>query len=565
MGNRQVAVINTKPLKIAQESLAVPAIIEPSNADFFRNKFEDLMNRKTLSKYHKETINTLVRKYMPDNIFKNKYTFYDDVGVKTQDYLFSILSIYYMHDLLLEYVKSPYFDTDENLLLDKNNCNILIHALHYKKIALIDATLERCGIDSKADTQNYDSLKLAIKNSMTDVVRKIVIAMLDTNIFTVGKYEYTVISEKQQQTKHNDYLFSALLDFKLFNVLEQYIESEYYIPQDAPFINNSATYLIEALAYKQEKLAHFLLDKGGCKLDHLNHFNDSALTYACYSNLPSVASRILLMQDDCKAEIINKENKCALDYAIYYNMTDVLKILFRKLMPHMNVFMNRFYEFNNNNIKSNTKLFFCLADLGMHDLLEEYVQSKYYQNQQNIVSGQDETYLIYALKKKYTKLATNILTAGQCHLNHVDIFGKTAIMYAIDNKYTEIVLLIDLSELKENNINLMFSYIIDNCFQPDIVDKIINNIKNSYIQLKISESRYRYITQNMLELFSRVGALNYIQKLFDNFSYHQDYILAHYKKSLKEVRKIIMDNFDINDVAFMLEKYGSNILLKTNY
>ncbi len=584
----------------------------------------------------------LIREYMPFGIFnivmaqKNK--------VKDGDYLFVLLCITKDHDysnLLLEYVSSEHYNPNINSKF--SNASYLMWTIAKKKSkALIDKIIERgnyqpdcvnifgetalmlacahkhidivlklleqpCRVDAVTKDGEI-ALQLAIKyNLPEEVISKIVVECVKANKNGLYSTLAELITKKQkvlvgyvaknfmhtdifnlkykyasaENIDCEDYLFAVLVSFGQQQVAKEYIESKYYDPKTAPILASQHTYLIKAINNHCEDLAQAIIGKGDCKIGHLDNYNDTALIYACYRNMPNLATKILMLDEDCKAHVFNNGKISAMCYATQYNMYDVIRLIYKKLGEHTN---DHFRHKCSIRKAPEEYLFYFLLKHNMIDVLEDYIDSKQFPISNVTYSLSLDNYigvLVHANKwdfvekivrkeDKNTKVTKNACDLYRCCFDNqrydlavilLEIWGspgaKNIFHVIVDGKKKiddhDLATFIEITTNSEYML-LMYHAIKNNWVE--VVDNMVSILNKGRESLKVSDIHYKFTTEKILTIVCKMNQLSYVDKFLEQFVYDQAFVLPLYKSSSKQVRQIIMKHFDLNDTSFLIEKYG---------
>jgi hypothetical protein len=243
---------------------------------------------------------------------------------------------------------------------------------------------------------------------------------------------------------------------------------------------------------------------------------------------------------------------------------DHIQELVRRMISQ-NIF-NKKYNFLENNTTPQTYLFYILVRLKCIPILIEYVKSEYYDPKtEPLEANTNYTYVTAALSYKEYELAKQLITRG-CRFNISDSKRNTPLMLAIKHKYYDLAKLIletDICEPQQQNTYTQTALTIsiqngNTELACDIIDSVDSKMAN------ITKEEYVYFTESGLYMASLLKNEDVVRKLFTTVSYDQEFILKVYKKSIKTIRKIICEFFDLDNTAFLIEKYGIDKIKASN-
>jgi hypothetical protein len=337
---------------------------------------------------------------------------------------------------------------------------------------------------------------------------------------------YYILPGNNNLVKAQNYLFYTIASTDIkeaTDVLLRYINSDYYNPSHRNTVSHGS-YLISAMYYKNKEVVDAIMKRDDYLPDVVNNFNDTALTYACYNNWPDVALKLLekeAYQDPKLIMLINKHQHTALTYACKYRMLDVIKI-----------------------ITNRTKA--TMTDAQRQLLLRDIISNKMF----DILD--DELILeILTVQLPYGKTLLTLVRED----NNKELFEKLLIL-AMKN-IPDPVAFCEFITSDQNTTLTSVCYAAKNNL-TDFVDHAIDMIKKAYQTLTLDRKWYSDITLKILENAVILNDLKYIEKLVSTFAYDQKDILTIWNRSNKPVRNILIKYFDINDTAFIIEKYGIN-------
>lgn len=402
--------------------------------------------------------------------------------------------------------------------------------------------------------ENLNTLK-ADSQKMTELV-----ALIRSNMSTeLFKKDFTMQDGNNVANWQLFYILSSCRSDITNALLIEYIDSKFYDPPNIPILqafpgfDNYDNYLINALRNKNAAVAKAIIAKGNYNPAYVNGYGDTALIYACYNNLPDIAL-MLLEEKDCAASALNRKNESAYYWADHHKMYDVCKKIIL-----LNV---------NDNYLCNGKYMPGMYALLFHHCNVEAmtcVANKLYDPSKDKVT--DTTVLIKALNNFEKELALKIIELGNYRPSVVDHWNDTALTYACHRKYVDVALkLIDDAQPfpinKDNESALSLAIIHD---MEAIADKTIDRIEYARTSLVLKDDDYEKYINLALAVAWKINSVKYMNKLFKTFSYKQTDILEYYKKSNKEMRKVIMDNYELDNSAFLIEKYGIDKLQETSF
>ncbi len=560
----------------------------------FKLKFESLLTQLKTQNV-KAQLEQLVKEYTPDGIFEEKYIRYDGIF---EEYLFYILLQLGITASLTDFIDSQYYNPKNNLV-NNSQSTYLMNAIHHNNKPLANKIIQKGGtwptqVNSSNDTElifacyhgwedialqlleekecrhdvinnvGKSALYYSLQKGLLTIAKKLVrLQMADPKIFKeIYQFYYT-----KTKTHEHNYLFYVLSKLGATDVLQEYVESKYFDPEQQPLSTdaNCHTYLLEILntSNNTKDLATALVLRGNYKPAHVDSDDDTALIYACYRNYSEIALKIL-EEKDCRPAQCNRHGIDALAYALKNNMKEVIPVLVNRLLKEngdKKNLMNEKYTLNfteENRYRHSTfnPLFYRLIDTEQFQIISDYLDSKEC-NINAINQSYTDTPITALIKSKQFELAKKALT--RCFTTTSNVAGDDALILACNFNSTDLAEFLlkhnypfdRINNLKQSALSLA---IANN--MKSVAYNIIDAVKNAFESLKMDEKVYQAITTQTLEIACKMNVPAIVEILLSKFIFDHTYILSLYRKNSKEIRTVIMQHFDLGDQGFLIEKYG---------
>ncbi len=153
-------------------------------------------------------------------------------------------------------------------------------------------------------------------------ITQFVLDNIPNNIFD-EEFLYTTDPKHNHHKVWYQPLFYCLLDKFIPGPVLEFINSGHYDPKKMkPSHETKYTYLVHAIIWGNKELIKAIISKGDYGPNILTYYNDTALIYALYKEMPDIAT-LILESKDCKPEQMNHGGYSALSYAIRNKYDDI--------------------------------------------------------------------------------------------------------------------------------------------------------------------------------------------------------------------------------------------------
>jgi ankyrin repeat protein len=398
-----------------------------------------------------------------------------------------------------------------------------------------------------------------------DLIPALVQKFMPHKIFELKVQRY----DHNKKQYDNDWLFFQLMELKLYDTCLQFIESEYYNPEDnAKYIaNTNDSYLSWAIFRGQTAIVEAIIKKGNYLPAQTDCDKYTTLTLACKHQYPEVALMLLDQKEysdtDLLSLVTNSDKKTALSWALYRGYVNVVNIILTRTVNTYKTFYDA-YDFSFEGKLCNDYLFFICVKYELYDVIIQRTKShKFAYDVTSKLTGNtvlatilENSYLHGCVSGEYT---ANIICNddGDNLLSFACKVGKTDLANKLLKDYT----IGDFMINKKDTTAACYALKND---MVDIAKTIYDMIVDADKKLEIADETYRKLTCTILKNIVKMDRLDMLEHALTKFRFDKQDVLAVYNKSNKEARAVIMKHYDISDQAFIIEKYGVEVLSSIN-
>ncbi len=346
------------------------------------------------------------------------------------------------------------------------------------------------------DASGETALMYSIKNKLKDIALEILktgksnpehadkdgrTALIYAIIYNLSEVAIEIIktgkSNSEKADKHGITALIYAISWKLPEVVTEIIKTGKSNPEQADIIRGK-TALIYAIRNKSSEVAIEIIKTGKSNPQQVDKEEKTALIYAIQSNLQNIATEII-KTGKSNPEQVDKDGRTALIYAIQNKLQDVameiiktgksnseqadkrgmtaLMYAIQKNLQDVAMEIIKTGKSNPEQVDEDGRT--ALMDTILYDLDDSLLLSREIIKTGNSKPEQVDikrgrTSLIYAITHKLPEIAIEIIKTGKSNPEHIDNQGKSALMYAEERKYKQII--DTLKSLKEKitfNIN----------------------------------------------------------------------------------------------------------------